>query len=204
MTVVSDTSVLIHLARINRFDLLHRLYSKITVPEAVWRETVVEGEGRPGASEMQVARASGWVEVVSVAPDTGTRRLLRQALDAGEADALALTDQIGADLVLLDESAARQQAEDLGLRKTGTVGVLLRAKREGFIDQAGPELDELRATSFWIDEALYRHALKVVHEAPEWGKKVGQPLVVVVIRNTSHTTTASHPPTWKRASAPTV
>jgi hypothetical protein len=84
MTVVSDTSVLIHLARIGRFDLLWRLYSEISVPEAVWQETVVEGEGRPGASELKSARASGWVDVVSVDPDSGMRRLLRQALDAGE------------------------------------------------------------------------------------------------------------------------
>ena len=164
MTVVSDTSVLIHLARIDRFGLLRRLYSEITVPEAVWRETVVEGERRPGASELNSARTSGWVEVVSVTPDTGTWQLLRQALDAGEADALALADQIGADLVLLDESAARRRARSLGLRKTGTVGVLLRAKRKGMIDELRPELDHLRATAFWIDEALYRRVLEAVNE----------------------------------------
>lgn len=164
MTVVSDTSVLIHLARIGRFNLLQRLYSEIPVPEAVWRETVAEGEERPSASELKSARTSGWVEVVSVDPDTGTWRLLRRALDAGEADALALADQIGADLVLLDESAARQRAKSLGLRKTGTVGVLLRAKKEELIDQLRSELDELRATSFWIDEELYQRVLEVVDE----------------------------------------
>lgn len=75
MTVVSDTSVLIHLARIDRFGLLRQLYSEITVPEAVWRETAVEGEGRPGASELKSARTSSWVDLrrlqyghVAVAP----------------------------------------------------------------------------------------------------------------------------------------
>lgn len=90
--------------------------------------------------------------------------MLRQALDAGEADARALADQIGADLVLLDESAARRRARSLGLRKTGTVGVLLRAKRKGMIDELRPELDHLRATSFWIDEALYGRVLEAVNE----------------------------------------
>lgn len=165
MIVVSDTSVLIHLARIDRFDLLRRLYTEITVPSAVWRETVVEGDGRSGAPELKAARASGWGEVMSV-EDTGTRRLLRQALDAGEADALALADQMETDLVLLDESAARRRADRLGLQKTGTVGVLLRAKREGLIDRVRPELDELRATAFWIDDALYRRVLESVNEDP--------------------------------------
>lgn len=167
MTVVSDTSVLIHLARIDRFGLLQQLFSEIIIPDAVWRETVTEGEGRPGAPELEDAHASGWVEVVSVALNTGTRRLLRQALDAGEADALALADEIGADLVLLDESAARQRAKSLGLQKTGTVGILLRAKRDGVIDQLRPELDELRATSFWIDESLYQRVLAAVNENPK-------------------------------------
>jgi len=121
MIVVSDASVLIHLARIDRFDLLQRLYTEITVPSAVWQETVVEGDGRSGAPELKAARASSWVEVASI-EDSGTRRLLRQALDAGEADALALADQMEADLVLLDESAARRRADRLGLRKNGDRG----------------------------------------------------------------------------------
>jgi predicted nucleic acid-binding protein len=164
MTVVSDTSVLIHLARIDRFDLLRHLFSEITVPETVWHETVSEGKGQPGAPELQSARASGWIEVASVSTETGTWRLLHQALDKGEADVLALANQRGADLVLLDESAARNRAEALGLRKTGTIGLLLRAKREDLIDRVQPALDALRATSFWIDESLYRHALEAVGE----------------------------------------
>lgn len=63
---VSDTSVLIHFARINRFDLLHRLYADITVPDAVWRQTVVEGKGRARASELEAARTHGWMTVAPV------------------------------------------------------------------------------------------------------------------------------------------
>ncbi|NBB75641.1 MAG: DUF3368 domain-containing protein [Bacteroidetes bacterium] len=140
---MSDTSVLIHLARIHRFQLLRTLYSNIVVPHAVWRETVDEGEERPGAPEARAAREAGWLTVASVEEETGTRRLLRQALDAGEADTLALAHQIDADLVLLDEAAARHRADGLGLRKTGAIGVLLRAKQESLIDAIHPELDAL-------------------------------------------------------------
>lgn len=166
MTVVSDTSVLIHLARINRFPLLRQLYAEIIVPRAVWRETVDEGEERSGAPEAQSARKAGWLKVAVVEENVGLRRLLRQALDAGEADTLTLAHQIDADLVLLDESAARHRAEGLGLRKTGSIGVLLRAKREGLIDAVRPELDALRATSFWIDEALFQRVLDAAGEHP--------------------------------------
>jgi len=103
-------------------------------------------------------------------PDTAEAEVCKElavTLDAGDADALALADQIEASLVLLDESAARQRAKSLGLRKTGTVGLLLRAKREGSSDRIRRELDELRATSFWIDEALYRRVLEAVDESPD-------------------------------------
>lgn len=66
MTVVSDTSVLIHLARIDRFQLLRQLYSNIVVPHAVWRETVDEGEERPGAPEARTAREASWLAVTPV------------------------------------------------------------------------------------------------------------------------------------------
>jgi predicted nucleic acid-binding protein len=166
--VVSDTSVLIHLARINRFELLRRLFSEITVPESVWRETVLEGEGQPGSSELREARRSDWARVVSVT-ETDTSQRLHQMLDTGEADALALASQIGADLILLDEAAARKQAEGLELRKTGTIGLLLRAKRDGLIDEVRPELEALRATSFWIDDPLYQRVLRAADESPEAG-----------------------------------
>jgi predicted nucleic acid-binding protein len=167
MTVVSDTSVLIHLARIDRFSLLHRIYSEIIIPQEVWRETVEEGSERPGAPETRSARDTGWIEVAAVESDTSVHRLLRRALDDGEATVLALADRKEADLVLLDESAARRRAEGLGLRKTGTVGVILRAKREGFIEEVRPELDALRATSFWIGDPLYRRILEAADEQPE-------------------------------------
>jgi hypothetical protein len=167
MTVVSDTSVLIHLAGIDRFSLLRRLYAELTIPQAVWRETVEEGSGRPGALETRSAHTSGWIEVSAPDTDTDPSRQLREALDVGEAEALALADQLQADLVLLDESAARRWAEELEIPKTGTVGVLLRAKREGLIDAVRPALDALRKTAFWIDDSLYRHALDAANERPK-------------------------------------
>jgi predicted nucleic acid-binding protein len=55
---VSDSSPLIHLAKIEALELLSRLYSRILIPPAVWREAVEESDGRPGAVEMQKAVAA--------------------------------------------------------------------------------------------------------------------------------------------------
>jgi len=173
--VVSDTSVLIYLARIERFALLRRLYFTITIPRAVWREVVEEGEGRSGASETEAAHEDGWVDVLPLDQESSMLPLPHEALDEGEAEALALAHEVEAKLVLLDEAAARQKAEQLELQKTGAIGILLRAKREGLIGRLRPELDNLRGTAFWIDEVLYRRVLRSVDELP--GEKLRGPLV---------------------------
>jgi len=61
---VSDSSPLIHLAKIEALELISRLYSRILIPPAVWREVVEESDGRPGAVEMERAlpvNPSNWL-----------------------------------------------------------------------------------------------------------------------------------------------
>jgi predicted nucleic acid-binding protein len=79
MKIVSNASPLINLARIGQLDLLQRLYGELTVPEAVWREVVLEGAGQPGAKEVETA---SWIRVQPAA-NRDLVRALRQELDAG-------------------------------------------------------------------------------------------------------------------------
>jgi len=71
MTVVSDASPLINLARIGQLDLLRQLYGTMLLPEAVWQEVVVDGAGQPGAAEV---RAADWIHTRGIA-----NQLLAQA-----------------------------------------------------------------------------------------------------------------------------
>ena len=162
--VLSDSSTLIHLAAIGRLTLLRESYPKITIPSAVWREVVEKGKSRAGAAEVEAARQSGWIEVMSPT-DEPLVRLLKRDLDDGEAEVLALAIERRADLVLLDETDARRIAERYGLRKTGVVGLLIRAKREGKIASLREELGRLQnQAGFWIAEGLYQQALRAVGE----------------------------------------
>ena len=86
MIVVSDSSPLISLARIGELEILRCLYGEILIPQAVWDEIVVEGEGRPGADEV---RGSGWIRCEPVS-NLHLARILRRELGAGEAEAIAL------------------------------------------------------------------------------------------------------------------
>jgi len=95
-------------------------------------------------------------------------RLLKRDLNEGEAGVIALAVGQHAGLVLLDESEARRIADLYGLVKTGIVGILMRAKREGKVRSLRAELDKLRRQAgFWIDEGLYHQALRVVGEEQE-------------------------------------
>ncbi len=55
MSVVSNASPLINLARVEKLDLLRQLYGELFIPEAVWHEVVIEGVGQPGADEVKTA-----------------------------------------------------------------------------------------------------------------------------------------------------
>ncbi len=96
MSVVSNASPIIHLARIGQLELLRQLYGEIFVPEAVWEEVVVKGEGKIGAEEIQRAK---WIKRKRVS-NHPLVKALRRELDAGEAEAIALAIEVGAESLL--------------------------------------------------------------------------------------------------------
>ena len=100
--VVSNSSPLIHPAKIERTELLKEYFQAITIPEAVYKECVVEGKDR---EEVQLIKNASWIRVLRVA-DRKLVKLLRSSLDDGGSEAIALSLEIGADLVLLDDSDA--------------------------------------------------------------------------------------------------
>lgn len=152
MRVVSNASPLINLARIGRLDLLCQLFDALIVPEAVWREVVIEGTGQAGAEEIAKAK---WITTVRV-DNTSLVTALRQELDAGEAEAIALALEQKADLLLMDERLGRETAHHLGLRYIGLIGSLVEARSRGIIASVIPLLDALRdQAGFRVSTALY-------------------------------------------------
>lgn len=163
MSIVSNASPLINLARIGHLDLLPRLYGELVIPEAVWREVVLEGTGQPGAEEI---KAASWIRVRS-ATNRELVQALQQELDAGEAEAIALALQVKAEFLLMDEHLGRDTALHMGVRSVGLIGVLLEAKRKGLVTHIRPLLETLRdVAGFWISEVLFQRVLQDEGESP--------------------------------------
>jgi predicted nucleic acid-binding protein len=119
--IVSNSSPLIALARIQRLDLVPAVLQSILIPPAVAHEIAPSIPALPA-----------WVSVR--VPSSQRRPLTSQGrLRDGEREAVALPIEIGADAVLMDERAGRRVAEDAGLKVIGTLGLLLEAKRAGHV-----------------------------------------------------------------------
>lgn len=130
MIVVSDNSVLSCLAEIGELDLLRRFYGKITVTATIRREAA--HASAPETLRNLILTEPDWISVV---PDELPYLEETGALDAGEASAITLAWQHRASsLLILDEKRGRKVAGALGLRITGTAGLLTDAATVGLID----------------------------------------------------------------------
>jgi predicted nucleic acid-binding protein len=126
------------------------LFHRVIVPQAVWTE--LQSEGAPEAIHTFTAQTPEWLEVQSVAvqPDTALQRL-----GPGEREAILLAEALKADVLLIDERAARAAAERRGLRVTGLLGILDQAATRGLLDLP-TAIERLRQTTFRASPRLFK------------------------------------------------
>jgi predicted nucleic acid-binding protein len=153
MQVVSNTSPLSALSIIGRLGLLRAQFGTIRIPKAVWTE-LSRLEHASGKQALEEAHAEGWIEVHETAnrPMVG---ILSTTLDAGESEAIAMSLEWPADLLIMDESSGRAMARNLKIRITDTLGVLLKAKRDGQIPSLKFEMNRLvKDAGFFVSERV--------------------------------------------------
>jgi predicted nucleic acid-binding protein len=158
---VSNTTPLIGLASIQRFDLLQQLFGELYIAQAVYDEAAVAGREAGGAKH-EISTAT-WIKTVSVKDRLAVEVLLDE-LDLGEAETIVLAREIGADWVLMDERKGRRKLTQLGLKRIGTVGILLKAKQVGLVSAIRPELEKLRQQGFSVSQAVIDAVLRQANE----------------------------------------
>lgn len=156
--LVSNSTPLIALARIQKLELLPKAYRRVFVPETVFNELTARPE-RPGAREIAEAR---WLRVMAIEDAKAVERL-RYWLDPGESEAIILAREQNLPLAI-DERRGRNVASSLGLQITGTVGILLAFKELELVKEVAPLLDELLGQGIRLSRRLYDHALSLAEE----------------------------------------
>lgn len=160
MIIVSDSTILIGLAKVDRLDLLREAFYEIYVPEEVFKEVTDRGIDKPGAQDI---RKSAWIKVRTVKDRTQVN-LLMASIDKGEAEVLALSKEMEAELVLLDEEKARKSAVIAGFNVVGLLGILVLAKKLELLDEIKPLIEELGRKKFRISDVIIAEALKQAGE----------------------------------------
>lgn len=156
--VVSNTTPLISLLKINHLTLLRDLYSEIYIPKEVYTE-LEKGKSKEYYKDLSEI---DWIKIREINDKKSLSYFLD--LDKGEAETIILANEINADLVIIDEILGRFHAKNSNLKVTGTLGILLKAKNIGYIKKIKPLLSELKNKGIWLNERLIREVLILAKE----------------------------------------
>lgn len=157
--VVNTGPILALIAGTGGLGLLRQLYGRVIIPHEVATEIEVN-PARFGAKEFADA---SWLE--KRATPASVTALLERALDRGEASVIQTALDSAVATVCIDEAVGRRMARLHGLRVTGSLGVLLRAKREGHVSALRPAIEAMRARGIWLSPRLVEGVLQMAGEA---------------------------------------
>lgn len=159
---VIDTSVLVGFSGIGRLDVLWVVFPRLAIVPAVYREIVSQGSGWEDARAAQIAIAAGQHFILVTMP--AEERASAGTSGQGETEVIgyALRHNLPA---LIDDGLARERARNSGVSNVvGTLGILARAKKAGYIKEVAPLVGQLRALGIRFGDDLIRTYLRTMNE----------------------------------------
>jgi predicted nucleic acid-binding protein len=163
--LVSNATPLIYLAKAGQLSLLQSIIKQVFIPEAVYREVVIEGKrlGEKDAFRVERAIKQGWVIVQGIKVSYP----VEITVHPGEAEVISLAKEKGIEAVLIDDAKARAASEMAGLKPVGTLWLILKAVKNQLLnfDQFLSILEDIVQAGFYVKEDVY---LKVVRQAREY------------------------------------
>lgn len=164
MIVVSDTTPIITLMKIDKLDMLQKLFDIVTIPMAVYTELTSNNMFEDERNEIISA---SFIEKMKV-NDTKSINLLMRAtgLDKGESEAIILFDEINADILLIDEVKGRKVAKQMGMSVMGTIGMLMAAYDRKIItkDDILSSIEIIKGSGRHISDTLYGQLLSKIKD----------------------------------------
>jgi predicted nucleic acid-binding protein len=159
--IVSNSTVLIYLAKIGKLNLLKELFRDVLIPAEVFNEVVIRGKEHQHSDAFIVERVieEGWIHIKDIEAFV---ELEDFGIDLGEAQAISLAKSLGVP-VLLDQTHARNAAKAFGLRPRGTIFVLLAALKKKLLtsDDYQDSLEDLVKAGFRMSDVVYLEAVRL-------------------------------------------
>jgi predicted nucleic acid-binding protein len=157
--IIVNTTPLIALSAAGCIEALPLLYERVFVPREVAEEIRAGGAQALGVRELlETPKLEVQVEHSAIPA------YLANALDRGEAAVIATALAKGIRLVCIDETVGRRAARLAGLEITGSIGILIKAKRQGFPVVVRDAIRRMRERGIWLSETVIHVALAAVNE----------------------------------------
>ena len=158
--IVINTSRLIAIvAAMGDFNVLESLYTNVLVPFEVSQEILIGGTTGLGVTEFQ---ADFWLQKQTV--PVNIYPILLNSLDIGEASVIQLALNKNISTVCIDEAVGRRIARLSGLAVTGSIGILLRAKKEGYPLSIKTAIEKMLNHNIRLSQRVIDFALKEADE----------------------------------------
>lgn len=152
--IIGDSSALIALSVIDKLELLERLYENLFVPQAVYDEVTQLGKAQ---SDKLKEFLKNRVKIVDL-------NLSKLGLGIGELEAITLYKELDADVLLIDDNRAKKYAMINDVKVIGSLGILIKAKEEGYIEKIKPLLEKIMLSEVYISDKLVRKVLDICDE----------------------------------------
>jgi len=127
-SIISDTTTLIILGKINRYDLLENIFDKIYLPTEVTKEISIKADGI-----YEKIRNNQLFEIKEIT-DIALFSLINGILDRGESQAIVLAKELNL-ILLIDEKKGRKIAKNMGLNIIGLLGILILNVKKQYISK---------------------------------------------------------------------
>jgi predicted nucleic acid-binding protein len=153
MKAVINASPLIFLSKINRLNVLDEIFDTLYIPKAVSEEIQAVGKEQVKISNLSF-------ELLEIFNKTAVAGLLGR-LHIGEAEVIIGAIEKNIDTVILDEISARNKAKQLGLKPTGTLGILLKSQSLGILTDIEAEIKKLKDAGMYVSDSLINKILNL-------------------------------------------
>ena len=162
---VSNSGPLIHLTLAGLLEYVFELFDLIIIPPQVYDEIIVKGKEQNHSDAYILEQAINNKQIKVEAVKKSDKKITSSKLHVAEIESILLSLQSSVEIILLDDEEARIFARRLGIKVSGTLGILIKLFRRGFfgLDEALQYLIKINEVMF-LSSDVYCYVEKIIKE----------------------------------------